>query len=497
MFKSRIIYTLSYLYLFIPISIFLLAWIKPIISIPFVLLLAYYLFLSVRHMPKFSLKISENKKKLCIVTGIILLWVWLSGVGGFAWQNIWDHMFRNALFSDLMNYEWPVINTDDESPFLLCYYFGFWLPAALVGKIFNSIEIGYTIQFIWALFGVILTYLLISEKLKKFKIATLLIFIFFSGLDLIIYILNVRGNLHVAIDYLMQFELMEMFSLYFNASSNTTLLFWLYNQAIPFWIGFMLILLQKDRKYLYLTYALLLLYSPLPAMGLIPVIIYMEFKNYKWKDSDAKSSIVRFFKTFFTVENILGLLLILLIASFFKTNISANKFTLTIFSATNAWEYFGRLILFLIFEYGVYIYFFKDRIKKDVIFHILFWSMFVMSFFKLGTIYDFAWRTAIPSAFYLMFIMMEEIPKMDKKTIRYRLFVIAFLIGCVTPAAEILRSIKFTTIHLVEDKPLRRGGLDSAFTPNPCYENFIGQSDSFFFKYLMNKPDELKESKEK
>lgn len=492
MFKSKLIYTLSYLYLFIPVTIFLLAWFNPIISLPIVSLLAYYLYKGVGNMPNLTLKLRTNKKKAIIIVGILFVWVILSGVGGLAWQNIWDHMFRNALFSDLVRYDWPVINSEGESPFLLCYYFGFWLPAALVGKLFGSLEVGYIFQFIWAFFGVLLAFFLISEKVKRISITVLLIFIFFSGLDLIIYILNVRGDMGIALNYLAQFELMEMFSLYFNASSNTTLLYWLYNQAIPFWIGFMLILLQKDRKYIYITYALLFLYSPLPAIGLIPYIIYVELKDYKWK-KEKGISFTSFFKTFFTVENILGLILILVIISFFKTNISANKFSLTIFSSKNAIEYFGRFALFLIFEYGIYMYFFRERVKRDTAFLILFWTMFILSFFKIGTIYDFAWRTAIPSAFFLMLIIMEELPKIDKKSMKYRLFIVCFLIGSVTPTMEILRSIKFTSIHLIENKPLRRGGLDSAFTPNPCYENFIGQSDSFYYKYLMNKPKEAVE----
>lgn len=497
--KNKLVYTLSYLYLFIPICIFLLAWIKPLISIPLVLFLSYYVFRSIGNMPKLSIKLSGNKTKIIIISIIILLWTWLSGIGGFAWQNIWDPVFRNALFMDLVKYNWPVINTEGESPLLLAYYFGFWLPAALVGKLFNSLEVGYMFQLIWGTLGVFLAFSLISEKIKKVSIWALVIFILFSGLDIIIYILNVRCDVYVVINYLRALEHLELMSLYFNASSTTTLLFWLYNQAIPFWIGFMLILLQPNRKYLVFTYSLLFLQCPFPCVALIPLIIYMEFKDYKWKLEDEQHPVKRFFKTYLTPQNIIGFILALLIVTFFKTNISANQFSLTIFSAKNVWEYSGRLILFLVFEYGVYMYFFKDRIKKDMTFQILFCTMFILSFFKLGMIYDFAWRTAIPSAFFLMLILIEEVPKMNKKSLKFKFFIFIFAIGSITPAVELIRSTSQTITSIQNGSPLRRDELSSAFLPNPCYGNFIGKSDSFFYKYLMNKPKELeeKESKEK
>ena len=273
--KNKVLITLSYLYLYIPICLFLFGWVKPLIAVPIILISAYCLFSNIKFFPDIQFNIFENRKKLFIILGIIFIWVFLSGIGGFVWQNRWDHMFRNAIFKDLFSYGWPVVNYDGSTPVNLCYYIGFWLPSAFVAKLFNSITVGYIFQFLWGLLGVILAFGLISVWLKKVSYKTLLIFIFFSGLDIIAFIFlsfrhYIEGVPHI-----------EFQTILFNSSSNTTLLFWLYNQIIPFWIGFMLLLLQKNKKYLFFTYSLLILFAPFPALALVPVIIFWELRDIK------------------------------------------------------------------------------------------------------------------------------------------------------------------------------------------------------------------------
>lgn len=57
------------------------------------------------------------------------------------------------------------------------------------------------------------------------------------------------------------------------------LLFWLYNQIIPFWVGIMLLLQQKNSKSIALIYAMLMLYAPFPLVTLAPIMIYLVLKK--------------------------------------------------------------------------------------------------------------------------------------------------------------------------------------------------------------------------
>lgn len=119
--KEKWIYLLAYLYLFTSVAIFLLGNVKYIISIPVTLILLIAVIKAIFNAPKMEVKLCENYKKSGIILLIIIIWVFFSGVGGFVWQNIWDHKFRNAIFMDLVGKSWPVIQDGRE----LCYYFGY------------------------------------------------------------------------------------------------------------------------------------------------------------------------------------------------------------------------------------------------------------------------------------------------------------------------------------------------------------------------------------
>ena len=150
------------IYLLLPVLIFVLGWLKLYVAIPVAALLIYSSVVFLKNIPNgtaIPVRI-KNRKYTVLIIVIIIGWVVLSGVGGFTWQNTWDHKFRNALFMDLVSKPWPVIQGDLG----LCYYIGFWMPAAVVGKFFG-LEMGYLFQLIWACIGVIIAVFLIFKKL--------------------------------------------------------------------------------------------------------------------------------------------------------------------------------------------------------------------------------------------------------------------------------------------------------------------------------------------
>lgn len=174
--EEKWIYIIAYLYLFISIVIFLLGNVKYVISIPVTLLLSMAVFKAILNSPKMTVKLLKDYKKMIIILGIIIVWVMFAGIGGFIWQNIWDHKFRNAIFMDLVGKSWPVIEEGNG----LCYYLGFWLPSAIVGKIFG-LQIGYAFQILWAVIGIFIAFGMICQYLNKIQIRNIVIFIFYSG----------------------------------------------------------------------------------------------------------------------------------------------------------------------------------------------------------------------------------------------------------------------------------------------------------------------------
>ena len=121
-----------------------------------------------------------------------LFWCYFAGIGGL-WYQSSDHDLRNAIFRDLINHNWPVYyQTADVA---MVYYMGYWLPAAITAKIFLFISqnfsfiAGNIFLLLYSTFGVLLVFfhILRAVKIKNFikVIIVILMFIFFSGMDII------------------------------------------------------------------------------------------------------------------------------------------------------------------------------------------------------------------------------------------------------------------------------------------------------------------------
>ena len=467
MIKKLNLQLFSLLYLAIPLVIFFGGYLKVVLALPLTALFIVGIILCCRS--SFENSISYSPKIIFAIV-IIAIWVIIAGVGGFIWQNRWDHMFRNALFSDLVNNLWPV--TKDGVG--LCYYFGFWMPAALIGKMFG-ITAGYCFQVIWAILGIFLAYLLVCQYFKKIKISYLLVFIIFSGLDIIPYLISKNLDILGTCKSIFFGSHMELSIYLFNSSSNTTLLFWLYNQCIPFWLGFSLILLQKNAKNIVLIYSMMFLFCPFPCVGLAPFIAYKLIQEFITNKK---------LKNIISFQNIIALPIAFFVLLFFKTNNSANQISFLPFSTSNILKF----ALFLIIEFLVYIVLVYRYNRKDPILIVLFISTIVFSWIKMGSSYDFAWRTCIPLSFYTMLLVIKAL-NFDNLSKRIKVaLIIVLCIGAITPATEIIRTTyaEYRIITNKNDENPRSDNLVSIFDKdnNACYDNFTGSIDSLFYKYI-------------
>ena len=467
--KERYIYILAYLYLFSSLAIFLLGNVKLIISIPIVCILLIALVKAMKNAPIMKLNLFANKKKLIFIFMLIIFWVFFSGVGGFIWQNM-----------DLVNKSWPVI----ENGKALCYYLGFYLPSALVGKILG-LQAGYLFQCIWAILGISIAFVMLCEYLNKVRIRNIFIFIFFSGLDVFLYWIFSGFSFGQLMNNIIFGAHLELATEYFNSSSNTTLLFWLYNQIVPFWVGMMLLLQQKNSKSVVWIYSLMLLYSPFPLVALAPVIVYFIFKNdteEKIKEKIVIKNIVIKIKNACTFENIAAIFIIVLVGLFFKSNLATGKIGFLKINATVIFKY----ICYIFFEYLIYLVFICKDNEKDPILNILLITTFLLPFILLGNSYDFAWRTCIPLAFYIMILIMKKLEdKNTSKKIKICIVIILCL-GAITPMTEFIRTSRNEIKVLNGEIPTRSDGLKSVFikSENECYDNFIGDTQSIFYKYF-------------
>lgn len=468
--KCSPLYLAGYIWLLVPCLIFISCWFRLCISIPVIALLLCGL-LEVMNTPiiaePFHSDTSISKKSACYL--LLLAWVLFSGIGGLFWQDAWDHGFRNAIFFDLVNHSWPVIDFEGGTPELLCYYFGFWLPAALVSKAAGSLEIGYIFQLLYAAAGAVIALAMVFRHVGAVKLRVVLLFILFCGWDIAAYLIF-NDYVSVARTFL---DLKDLSYGYFSAPSATVQLYFIYNQGIAFWIAFMLLLKVKNHsRVLIFTYSLLSIFSPITAAGLAPLIAVWVLKD--WKHA-------------FSAANIGGLLFGLLSLSFFMSNGRAAGFGL------NSEAGLLAFCLFILLSFGIYLPFVWNRIRCDSTFWVLFGTMCVLSWTRLGDSTDMSIRCAIPSFFYLLLTVMKETLSFDSwPKLRRILFLIVLGIGALSPLGVFARAaLHNLNYYRGNSHSLRSEPYPTLFMDIPCHDNFIGTvTDSFYARYLMRRPTE-------
>jgi hypothetical protein len=488
---DKLLILMAYLYLAVPLIIFSIGWLKIIFAIFFVAALAFGIWKANQDFEFQAEKTSDSIKFFLISLLIASVWVYFSGIGGYTFQN-WDFEARNAVFHDLINHNWPVIydyrhEPDYRSLFgdtaAMVYYFPFWLPAALVGKSFGWLAAN-KMLYIWTVLGVALCFYLVAKFTKIPKLWVLVLFIFWSGMD----ILGQAGMSVLTKDppYLSVFQLLQGNAIewwanpvqLFQYSSHTTQLFWVFNQALPTWIVTLLVLNQKKCKSIIFTSALVFLYAPLPAIGLAPFVIYKLFEAIPPElpktgfsqilvpelSKDVKSdqpktnrftlhlnvgrALARIKETA-TLQNIIsGGTLFLTAVLFFSVNIGIHQhgFILEFLPwAISEGKFAYIYILFCLVEFIPFVLLVRDSSNRTLL-TITCVVLLVLPLYKYGEYNDFAMRASIPALLILCLLFIQKInlhflsPDSFEKGVYTAIIIIVILFSSMTPLHEILRS---------------------------------------------------------
>lgn len=335
-----ILKTISYAYILLPLIIFILGWTKIyLLGVPLTIaiMFSFYRMVMDTNLQRHNLFKSRNDifKFVCIVL-LIALWVYFSGIGGYTWQNL-DHKWRNEIFDILVEYRWPVIKGASSGSNGMSYYIGFWMVPALVGKIFG-LKTGYFAQYIWALIGVLLVYILICRRIKKIAIWPLILFVFFSGLDIVG--LFIRNH-----DLFLEYSLgthIETWAIGYQFSSFTTQLFWVFNQAIYGWIVTLLVIDERSSN-MVLVMAAGLFSAPLPAVGIFPMALCKIWNNSVVDNPNGIVDIVKkAFISLITYQNVVGIIVTAVVGSMFLSNNAIN------YTASTSGQYNELILICLI-----------------------------------------------------------------------------------------------------------------------------------------------------
>ncbi len=454
---------LTYIYLALPLFIFIVSWLDAAFAVLFALLFAVGFY-------KAFPKAEENEETVCsrrslvIMAGIAVIWCFFAGIGYF-WYQSFDYHFRNAVFRDLINYEWPVFYDKADTP--LVYYMAFWLVPAALAKAFGMLihnastlfYLGNIFLFIWAACGVTLVFAHLARALKiqtaKQTLIAVILFILFSGLDII-------GQKYFAIQK-PPFEYhFEWWAAFIQYSSITTGMFWVFNQFIP--AALLTLLVYNERRISNFAFliALALFFAPYPAFGI--GVFMLAYTVSRFCRNSNKPAFVA--GEIFSVPNLIGAFWLLpLVVLYFITNSEGIDRWHYIFDYTTP----ARLFLFMLLEFLLYAAILFPQYCRNIFFQTMLGSLVLIPFLRLDQQNNFCMRAGMPAIIMLAVFTLRFLFEYRRtRPLQTAALCILLAVGAMTPLMEFYRGLHYTTEArkpaLVKDE-IRT--LNAAFIPMP------------------------------
>lgn len=447
--------SLAVIYIVLPIILFLFGWTKLPIALTVSVMISFLAVSVIKNIEvKGEITITENAKFWGLSLAVIAVWTLFSGIGNFSYQT-GDYVVRNPMFRDLCTYSWPVIYdlsiqpdvvknfTGDAQNAMYVYYFTWWLPAAFIARILYSLGleifkvemISNFILYLWAVFGLYLTFYCLVRYLKKYSYWILASFMLFGGFDFLAFLIKeMRYPVNGHIEWWANAH-------YFQYSANTTQLYWVFNQAIPVWLIVAVLLLLRDSKNKAGWASLCAAYSPFATIGLVPIavdaVLHKDGNRLKARMQNAVS-----------VENtLIPVSLAVVFGLFYYLKLSAGDTNGGwIFKLIPEFKTFTVYIIFIVVEFLVYFYVMGKTAGKYPFYVVTFMELLLLPLYKSGMNNDFTMRASIPALFILMVMCLQYVFEMEtagqKK--RRKAMLICLLIGYLTSCVEIQRNVSQT-----------------------------------------------------
>ena len=502
------LYASIVLFLTIPLFMFFMGYLKLIVGIPLTLIFVGLLLYAVSDCAndpdghKLSLYETTLEVPVSYIIGfavIALLISYVSGVGEYIY-SLQDHEYRRAILRDLIDYDWPVIynyktqtnpevieifkNASGNRAF--SYYFIYWMPAALAGKMFGF-NAGNFVLFLWNSVGIFLSFLGASAAIKKFTYWVPFIFVFFSGLDAI-------PNM---VYELTQYDGWRWFEGYVTSMSyvsNFREMASVFNQMIPCFLVVCLLMMSYNVRSLGLTSGILFCYSPWAVFGILPMVIAtLCSKKHR------ASKVSRTITNALSPSNIASAMFILLIfGSYYMTNSAAVSYK------GFAWQYFDSplkfviaYIVFILIEVIPFALILYKSEKSNIVYWAAFATLLILPFYRISEMNDFTMRGSMPALFFFSIALTGIVAEiMDKKNTPVTKK------GWLKSAAVMLTVIimMFTTLlnlfvifgSIIEGDPGAEenigsfGNINQAEYAEVIQEQFFaeGYEGSFFYRYF-------------
>lgn len=410
---------------------------------------------------------------LVAILALSMVWTAIAGVGHLFYANA-DWVMRDAVLHDLAASGWPPSYTDGNgTPLLLRAPVGYYLPAALIGWLagMEAANIGI---YLWTALGFAL-FLASACRLfesGKQRVACLLVLALFGGMDLLGYLWAERRPPELG-------EHIEWWMPYIQYSSQTTLLFWVPNHALPAWLGTLLVLRHWRQPALARITPLLAtvipLWSPLAAIGLFPFFLL----GLAWR-RDAKL-------LFSPITCLLFVPAACLIALYLGMGAATvpHGWMHQLSPSIDAFAF--RYVLFCLFEFGMLALILARVTQFDLPLRIAIAVLALLPFYFYGPGNDLAMRASIPALLVLGLATVR--PLAERPVNLWQILLVLVLgIGAIGALQEPARALLHPAWKAQDQSLPEAAGMMSSDGGLAFPPHYFAQPDSRVLQRLLRKP---------
>jgi hypothetical protein len=458
------------LYLALPNFIFLAGWLRTPYAVLASLVLAAGL-ASALARARISWGLPHPRAVFLVIVAAGFAWAAFGGAGHLVYANPHDWRVRDALLADLVFGQWPPsYGGTDSEPIILRTALGYFLPAALTGKLFGP-ALAHLALYVWTGLGtaVFLLLLPLPQRFGGRLLLLLAVVILFSGMDLIGQLLD-KGVPKPA-------EHIEWWSGAFQYSSMSTQLFWVPNHALPAWIATALIYRHWQRPEAYpasiLMVALLLIWTPFAAVGVAPFVAFQMANRLRQR------------QTLFTGIAVLAAsaTLLYLLGRLLTLDVAAMPLDTPLAGAPDLFRFLAQYVKFGLLEFAILALLLLAVLRHSFgLFWIAFAMLALLPLVRFGPSNDLVMRASIPALVLLLILVLrvlEEIPARETFGAPSLVLATALLVGAFTAFNEFWRAgglPAWRPSYTVSLGDIARGGM---------IPNYFGRLDRTDLKVLL------------
>ena len=502
------LYSSIVLFLTIPLFMFFLGYLKLSVGLPLTLIFAGIVLFCVSDClndangTKLTRYYTDIKIPVSYIIGFAVTALavsFISGVGEYIY-TLQDHQFRRAILRDLIDYDWPVIynystqtNPEVREIFGIAsgerafsYYFIYWMPAALAGKMFGF-EAGNFVLLLWNSLGIFLALIASCAAIKRFTPWVAFMFVFFSGLD-------VLPNLVYSFVEYDGWRWVEGYFTSLSYVSNFRELASVYNQMVPCFLIIALLMLSNNTRSMGLTAGVLFGYSPWAVFGILPIVGALLFGKKHRANKTSKTLM-----NILSPVNIASAVLILAVfGSYYLSNSAATGYR------GFSWTFFDKPVLFIpayvIFialEVLPFVIILYKRCKDDPVFWASFAALLIIPFYHITENNDLSMRGSMPALFFFCITLSGVVAEvMDEKntptTKKGWLKSAAVMFTVILMMFPTLMNLFIIFGSVIQGDPSDKedigsfGNINKAEYAEVIQEQFFaeGYEDSFFYRYF-------------